>query len=388
MDDRMPLDLNVTRPARILVVDDQRLNRQLLAEMLALDGHQVEEVSGGEAALAAALAAPPDLVMLDVLMPGVDGFEVCRRLRAEERLRMLPVVIVTSLDMREDRLRGLEAGADEFLSRPVQLAELRARVRSLLRVKTLYDEVERQRAALAEWSATLEQRVAEKVLEIERLSQLKRFVAPRLAEKLLADGAQVLLTSRRREVTVLFVDLRGFSAFAERQDASVVMTLLREFHAAMGELVFEHRGTLERFTGDGMMVFFNDPDPVPDHALRALVLALALRERAASLTAGWRAVNGPEGVGFGLSMGVATIGPIGFSGRVDYAAVGSVTNRAARLCAHAPAGQVLVCGEVWADVAAAVEGGPAQVPAGKGLEQPLAAWRVDRLRPTSAPAGA
>ncbi len=384
----MPLELNVTPPARVLVVDDQSLNRKLLAEMLALDGHRVEEVSSGEAALAAALAAPPDLVMLDVLMPGVDGYEVCRRLRAHESLRMLPVVMVTSLDMREDRLRGLEAGADDFLSRPVQLAELRARVRSLLRVKTLYDEVERQRAALAEWSATLEQRVAEKVREIERLSQLKRFVAPRLAEKLLADGAQALLTSRRREVTVLFVDLRGFSAFAERRDAGVVMTLLREFHAAMGELVFAHGGTLERFTGDGMMVFFNDPDPVPDHALRAVALALALRERAAALAAGWRAADGPEGVGFGLSKGVATIGPIGFSARVDYAAVGSVTNRAARLCAHAPAGQVLVCGDVWADVASAVEGGPAQVPAGKGFGQPLAAWRVDRLRPTSAPAAA
>ncbi len=384
----MPLDLNVTRPARILVVDDQLTNRQLLAEMLALDGHQVEHAANGEVALAAATAAPPDLVMLDVLMPGVDGYEVCRRLRAHERLRMVPVVMVTSLDMREDRLRGLQAGADDFLSRPVQLAELRARVRSLLRVKTLYDEVERQRAALAEWSATLEQRVAEKVLEIERLSQLKRFVAPRLAEKLLVDGAQALLTSRRREVTVLFVDLRGFTAFAERQDAGVVMTLLREFHTAMGELVFAHGGTLERFTGDGMMVFFNDPDPVPDHALRAVALALELRARALPLAEGWRAVGGPEGVGFGLSKGVATIGPIGFSARVDYAAIGSVTNRAARLCGHARPGQVLVCGEVWADVAAAVEGGPAPALAVKGFEQPLAAWRVDRLRPTSGPAAA
>jgi len=369
----------MTRPARVLVVDDQPMNQRLLADLLASDGYAVEVAGGGAQALAMALADPPDLVLLDVLMPDVDGFEVCRRLREAPHTQVVAIVMVTTLDSREDRVRGLEAGADDFLSKPIQRAELQARVRSLLRVKTLYDEVSRQRQALADWSATLEQRVAEKVREVERLSQLKRFFSPHLAERLVADGFEALLSSRRREVTVLFADLRGFTAFAERSDAALVMALLRDFHAAMGELVFHHGGTLERFTGDGMMVFFNDPDPVEDHALRAVTLAVAMRDRAAALAPGWAAHDGPEGVGFGLSKGVATIGAIGFSARVDYAAIGTVTNLAARLCAEAPAGEILVCDAVWAALAGRALGAPSEPLRLKGMPAPVPAWRIAGL---------
>jgi len=371
-----------------MVVDDEAMNQRLLSDLLSALGHAVTLASGGQQALAVALADPPDLLLLDVLMPDLDGFEVCRRLRAAPQTQLLPIVMITTLDTRDDRVRGIEAGADDFLSKPFQRAELQARVSSLLRVKALYDEVARQRQTLADWSATLERRVQQKVREVERLSQLKRFFSPSLAERLLADGFETLLSSRRREISVLFIDLRGFTAFAERSDAERVMALLREFHAAVGEQVFRHGGTIERFTGDGMMVFFNDPDPVPDHALRAVQLAVALRDSALVLAAGWAVDGGPEGVGFGLSKGIATIGAIGFSARLDYAAIGTVTNLAARLCAQAPAGEILVCDALWADVAPHVQGQAVPALELKGWAAAVPAWRVDALRPpaTSAPA--
>ena len=378
----------MTRRARVMVVDDEAMNQRLLSDLLSALGHAVTLASGGQQALAVALADPPDLLLLDVLMPDLDGFEVCRRLRAAPQTQLLPIVMITTLDTRDDRVRGIEAGADDFLSKPFQRAELQARVSSLLRVKALYDEVARQRQTLADWSATLERRVQQKVREVERLSQLKRFFSPSLAERLLADGFETLLSSRRREISVLFIDLRGFTAFAERSDAERVMALLREFHAAVGEQVFRHGGTIERFTGDGMMVFFNDPDPVPDHALRAVQLAVALRDSALVLAAGWAVDGGPEGVGFGLSKGIATIGAIGFSARLDYAAIGTVTNLAARLCAQAPAGEILVCDALWADVAPHVQGQAVPALELKGWAAAVPAWRVDALRPpaTSAPA--
>jgi class 3 adenylate cyclase len=231
-------------------------------------------------------------------------------------------------------------------------AELFARVRSLLRVKALYDQVSQQRAQLAEWSLTLERRVEEKLDEIERLARLKRYFSPRLAAKLVGDRREPLLQSARREVSVLFVDLRGFTAFAESAEADVVMALLREFHAAMGELIFRFEGTLERFTGDGMMVFFNDPDPVPEHALQAVKLGLAMSEAAQRLAPSWLAAGGPSGLAVGMAKGMATVGPIGFDGRLDYAAIGSVTNLAARLCSLAEAGEIIVSDEIWHDAQA------------------------------------
>lgn len=285
-------------------------------------------------------------------------------------------MLVTSLDAKEDRVKGLDAGADDFLSKPIVQAELFARVRSLLRVKALYDEVSRQRSELALLSATLERRVVEKVDEIERLARLKRFFSPRLAARLLEDGRDDLLQGRRREVSVLFADLRGFTAFAESHDADRVMTMLRAFHAEMGALIHRFDGTLERFTGDGMMVFFNDPDPVPAHALHAVRLGLAMRDATAALRAGWSVGGGPTGVGIGISKGVATVGAIGFENRLDYAAIGSVTNLAARLCARARAGEVVVCPAVWADVAGEGLQAEAEALALEGFAQPITCRRM------------
>lgn len=331
------------RPATVLVVDDSPESRKLLALRLGQLGHQVVLAAGGLEALAMAESARPSLVLLDVLMPDLDGFEVCARLRRMPALRAVPVLMLTALEGSDHVVRGLEAGADDFVSKPFRPAELTARVRSLLRMKALFDEVERQREALAAASAELEARVQAQVGELARLSRLKRFFSPALAARLVAEGGDAVLASHRSEVTVLMADLRGFTAFAERAAPEQVMQQLSAFHARMGELVFAHGGTLERFTGDGLMVFFNDPDPQPDHSARALALARAMHAAARELGTAWRRLDGPDGLAVGIARGPATLGAVGFESRIDYAAIGRATNLAARLVAEAPAG------EVWVD---------------------------------------
>lgn len=363
------------RPPRVLIIDDQRSSATLLADLLATRfGYRTDVAGDGTEGIAQARMLDPDLILLDVLMPGLDGFEVCTRLRAEPAFVATPIVLVTSLESKEERVRGLEAGADDFLSKPIVQAELFARVRSLLRVKALYDEVSRQRAELQRWSNTLERRVDEKLAEIERLAQLKRFFSPQIAAKLLGDGRDDLLASHRREVSVLFADLRGFTAFAEAHDADTVMQVLREFHAVMGELIFRYDGTLERFTGDGMMVFFNDPDPVDQHARQAVRLGLAMAKACASLCLRWS--SGPLGLAVGIGKGIATVGAIGFESRLDYAAIGRVTNLAARLCSEAHAGDVLIAADIWPDLAGEGLQARAEALVLKGFAQPVACRRL------------
>lgn len=375
---------------RILVVDDTPADRrQLIDRLHALrQGYELEQAASGMAAIDTARRWHPDLILLDVMMPDLNGFEVCRLLRAEPAFAAVPIVLVTSLDASADRVRGLEAGADDFVSKPYKTEELRARIRSLLRVKSLYDEVTAQREQLAEWSQTLSRRVDEQLRQLERLARLKRFFSPALAERLVQDGDANPMRSHRQEISVLFADLRGFTAFAEAVVPEVLMGVLGEFHASMGEAIHRHAGTLERFTGDGLMVFFNDPEPQPDHAERAVALALEMQARGVALSQRWRERGSVLGLGLGLSCGPATLGAIGFDDRQDYAAIGSVTNRAARLCAQARAGELLVCDGLWQRLPAtarpAVARGPERLML-EGLAEAVAAYRVG---PTSAPAAA
>ncbi len=367
--------MNPAPAARILVVDDRAEGRKLLALRLQHAGYVVLQAESGAQALDVAAREPLDLVLLDVLMPGMDGFEACRRLRALPAMQAVPVVMVTALESTDDCVRGLEAGADDFIIKPFKPAELQARVRSLLRVKALFDEGQRQRAALAEWSATLEQRVAAGVAQVERLSRLKRFLPPRLAARLVDESHEAVLKHQRTEVTVLFADLRGFSSFAEHAEVEAVVAMLAPFHAAMGRLIFEAEGTLERFTGDGMMVFFNAPDAQPDHSARALRLALDMQRVAAVMAALWQRNGGPRGLAVGLARGPAAVGAVGFEGRQDYAAIGAATNLAARLCDHAGEGEVWVSASLQQAVLGSFEMQPLAALQLKGFAQPVQAWR-------------
>jgi DNA-binding response OmpR family regulator len=340
----------MAEPARILVVDDLAANVRLLCGLLEGEGYSVATAHNGASALASIHSDPPDLVLLDVVMPGMSGLEVCRALRAEPHLAMLPIVLVTALDPDEERVRGLEAGADDFIGKPFNQAELLARVRSLLRVKSLYDTVQLQAAQLQQWNDALQARVAQQVAEVERLSRLKRFLAPQVAAALLADDGPSPLVSHRREIVVVFVDLRGFTAFAEQSEPEDLMRALGEYHESMGKLCMQHGATLERFTGDAIMMFFNDPIPIAQPAHVACRMALAMRDAARALTERWRRRGFTLGAGIGIAQGFATLGSIGFEDRRDYAAIGTVTNVAARLCAEAQANEILLAERVFSEV--------------------------------------
>jgi class 3 adenylate cyclase/CheY-like chemotaxis protein len=357
----------------VLVVDDTPVNLKLLADLLTAKGYAVVTATSGVEALAKVETEPLDLVLLDVMMPGMSGYEVCRKIREKTATAMLPVVMVTALDPGQERVKGIEAGADDFLTKPIHQPELLARVRSLLRVKSLWDQV-------AELNRTLEGRVAEQVAQLERLGRLRRFFSPQLAEAIVNGGADDPLKSHRREVTVVFLDLRGFTAFSETSEPEEVMSVLREYHAAMGQIILEHEGTLERFTGDGMMIFFNDPTPVPNPTERAVRMALAMRARVDELMRGWRKRGYELDFGVGIAQGYATLGAIGFEGRWDYGAIGTVTNLAARLCGEAQPGQILVSRRLLTAIEELIEAASVGEMSLKGFSRPVNVYNVTGLK--------
>ena len=364
----------------ILVVDDTPENIEIVSMRLEAQGYAVATAIDGEDALEKTRELAPDLILLDIMMPKLDGIAATRRLRADAALPFIPIILLTAKTDTKDVVAGLEAGANDYLTKPVDHASLVARVRAMLRIKALQDEVQAQAAALARWNKTLEERVAAQLAEIERIGRLKRFLAPQLAEMIVSSGDERILESHRRDIAVLFCDLRGYTAFAEAGEPEEVIALLREYHAALGPLIHAAEGTLDRFTGDGMMVFFNDPLPCPDPAARAVRLAVAMRVAVADLAQAWRRHGHFLGFGVGIAQGYATLGRIGFEGRIDYTAVGTVTNLAARLCAEAKDGQILISPRV----AAAIEGIAEQAPVGdlslKGLSRPIAVSNVVGLK--------
>jgi adenylate cyclase len=368
-------------PPFILVVDDNEANRDILATRLKAHGYETMQARDGEEALALAYEHRPDLILLDVMMPKLDGIEVTRRLKQDKAMPFTPIILVTAKTDTKDVVAGLDAGADEYLTKPIDQGALVARVRSVLRLKALHDQVADQAAELARWNQTLEGRVADQLGEIERVGRLKRFLAPQIAELVISAGEQDrVLEGHRRDVSVVFCDLRGFTAFGESAEPEEVMSVLREYHASLGQLIHEHQGTLERFTGDGVMVFFNDPVPCPDPAARAVRMAVEMRGRFADLAAKWRKVGFELGFGVGIAHGFATLGRIGFEGRFDYAAVGSVVNLAARLCGEAEAGQILVDRRVYAAVEALVEAEATGELTLKGFHRPVPAFNIRALR--------
>ena len=370
-------------PARILVVDDVPDNVDILQMRLESQGYEVATAADGLEALDKIRTLLPDLVLLDVMMPKLDGIETVKRLKADPSLPFIPVILVTAKADASDVIGGLEAGGDDYLTKPVDHAALSARVRAMLRIKALHDTVqdqakrlEDQAAELAAWNQRLEERVKLQLDEIEKVGRLKRFLAPQLAEMIVSTGDEGILESHRRDIVVVFCDLRGYTAFAETGEPEEVWAVLREFHAAVGPLVTRFEGTLDHFSGDGLMVYFNDPLPCPDPADRAVRMAVEMRAAVGELMSGWRRRGFDLGLGIGVAQGYATLGQIGFEERVDYTAIGTVTNLAARLCGEARDGQILLSKRVATAVEATVTLEEIGNLALKGLSQAVAVYNV------------
>lgn len=364
---------------KILVVDDTPANIKLLDAVLAPRGYTVVTAASGAEALEKIASERPDLILLDILMQGMDGYEVCRRVRADPATRVLPVVMITASGDQE-KIKAIEAGADDFIPKPFNQPELLARVKSLLRVKDYYDTIQSQAAELAEWNRSLETRVRQQVEELERLGRLRRFLSPQLAEVIISSGDEALLKSHRREIAVVFCDLRGFTAFSEIAEPEEVMGVLREYHDAMGVLIHRFEGTVGHFAGDGLMIFFNDPLPCLDPAARAVRMAVAMRQRMDELTAAWQKRDHALGFGVGIALGYATLGQIGFKGRFDYGSIGTVVNLASRLCGEAHAGQILIGPRAYTAVEASVEAERIGDLTLKGFHKPVTAFNVLGLK--------
>jgi adenylate cyclase len=330
-------------PPLILAVDDTPQNLDLLRRRLSSQGYEVTTAEDGEAALERTAELLPDLILLDIMMPRLDGIETVRRLKANPAHQHIPVILVTAKSDPMDVIEGLDAGGDDYLTKPIDHAALLARVRSMLRMKALHDKVHEQARELEDWSRLLERRVAEQIEQIARMDRLRRFLPPQVAEILVGDrqGGDPL-QSHRQDVTVVVADLRGFTSFAETAEPEEVLTVLREYHHCIGTLVAHHDATLERFVGDGVLALFNDPLPQEDHTGRAIQMTLEMRQHVQVLCETWAKRGYALGFGVGVTRGYATVGGVGFERRIEYSVIGTVPNLASRLCDEAKTGQILV----------------------------------------------
>ena len=368
----------------LLVVDDNEDNRYTLSLQLNVQGyHNIAIATNGHEALSVLHSKPFDLVLLDIMMPELNGYEVLERMRSSPELRNIPVIMISAIGELASVVRCIELGAEDYLPKPFEPTLLRARVYASLERKRLHDQVVAQAAELASqaaelatWNKTLEQRVADQLGEIERMGKLRRFLSPQVADLIVASGMEKQLQSHRREITALFCDLRGFTSFSETSDPEDVMMLLRDYHAAIGQIIIKYGATLEHFAGDGVMLIFNDPLPIDKPELQAVRMALEMRDAFGTLTEKWRRLGHDIGFGIGISNGFATLGTIGFEGRFDYAAVGTVSNIASRLCDEAKPGQILISPRVLMAVEDTMKVEPVGELTLKGIRRPMTAYNV------------
>ncbi len=370
-------------PSKILVVDDVDQNIRLLNAMLTPRGYTVISATNGAQALEQVQAEHPDLILLDVMMPQMDGYEVVRRLRAAASTQFLPVVMVTSLDAAQEKVKAIEAGADDFLNKPVNQHELLARVKSLLRIKEYHDTIERQKTELAEWNKTLEERVQRQVAELERIGRLRRFLGPHLADLIVSSQQEQLLQSHRREIAAVFADMRNSTAFSDSTEPEEVIQVMREYHSALAEKIVHYEATVDHIAGDGVMVFFNDPFSVPNPVERAVRMAVDMREQITELQKKWRKRGFDLGFGLGVSLGYATMGAFGSENFFHYGGAGTVLNLAARLGDEAKDGQILIPQRVLSALEDKVQVEPIGELRLKGITQPIVAYNVVKLTAVS-----
>lgn len=372
----------------VLVVDDDRMNRMMLCHTLAQQGYRAATAEDGKQALEMLEAERFDAVLLDVVMPGMDGFQVLEYMKRHHQLRHVPVMMISGLDDMEGVIRCIEMGAEDFLPKPVDPVLLRARINAGVAKKRLHDLEEEHQATVLQHAAELEEltrqlnsRVEQQVAQLDRLGRLRRFLSPPLVELIVSSGDESLLEAHRCQIAVLFCDLRGFTAFSETSAPEEVMGVLSAFHAVFGSLVHRFEATVGFFAGDGIMVFFNDPIPCPDPAVRAVRMAAALREEMGDLLARWRKQDYDLDVGIGIALGYATLGQTGFEGRYDYTAVGPVVNLASRLCDQARGGGDILLDQIaYNAVETLVEVEPLGQFTLKGFSRPRSAYRFLSLR--------
>ncbi len=353
---------------KILIVDDEPFNLDLLEQELGDYDYVIERATDGTEALEKTASFEPDVILLDYMMPRMNGLEVVKRLRENPQHKGIPVILLTAKATQEDKVRGLDAGADDYVTKPFDSIELLARVRAMLRLKEMHDQLE-------EWNRTLAEKVQEQVHEIERMARLKRYLSPQIAETILGSDDSLFKT-HRREITIVFLDLRGFTAFSDSAEPEEVMEFLRHYHAEMGQLVFKFEGTLERFVGDGIVIIFNDPIPCENYAEKAARMALEMRDRVKELRAAWRKKGYDLDLGVGLACGYATLGTMGFEGRMDYGTVGNLPNLAARLCAEAKGGQILTDQKTMSRLEDGFAAESIQELNLKGINRPVTAFNI------------
>jgi adenylate cyclase len=361
----------MTTHGTALVVDDSAVNRRLLVRRLESLGLGVEEAENGRLALDRLEGGNGiDVVLLDVMMPELDGYQTLAAMKADDRLRHIPVLIVSGVEEQESVVRCIELGATDYLTKPINPSILAARINASLAAKRLHDLEQESFERQAALNRTIQRQKEE----------LSRFLSPQVAALVSSEQGEQLLAGHRREISVAFCDLRGFTSFAERADPEELMTLLNEYHQLMGEAITMHEGTLEHFAGDGVMVFFNDPIAQDDHVQRAVRMAVSMRDRFADLADVWHHRGYELGFGVGIAVGHATLGRIGFEGRHDYGAIGNVTILASRLSSQAGANQILLSPRAVAlldDIAELEVVGELTL---KGLSRPVLASNVLAMR--------
>jgi class 3 adenylate cyclase len=342
--------------ARILVVDDNPHNTRILESLLSKQGHEIVVAHNGQEALDHVAQTPPDLVVLDVVMPDMDGFAVTQVLRSSEATLNIPILMVTALNDLKEKVKGFEAGADDFLSKPFNSVELLARVKSLLRIKRLHDE-------LVEKNALLEQ-------------VLMRYVSEDIAREILNNPSQNLrLGGQSCEVSVLFADIRGFTHFSERRRPSQVIQMLIRIFSQLTPVVFDHSGTLDKYLGDAIMAFYGAPVPLPNSPEQAVRTAWAMQQKFDQLSQS-QAIGDGLGLGVGICTGEAVVGNVGSERIMDYTVIGNTPNTAKRLQECAQPSQILIDERTYQAVRGIVDARKIEPLTLKGCSHPVQAYEV------------